>query len=69
MLKYNDYNYEETKMKFEKSITIFATEEARKKWEEKETTKKTKKNSCPACEIEAFKKDNVPIIADEDLKE
>jgi hypothetical protein len=43
-------------MKFETTITIYTTDEARKKWEGKERPKKTKKSSCPACELENMKK-------------
>jgi hypothetical protein len=39
-------------MKLKKGITIFATEEARKKWEGKELPKKDKKCSCPACDLQ-----------------
>jgi hypothetical protein len=46
-------------MKLEKEIIIFATEEARKKWEGKEIPKKAKKVVCPSCEINnLIKKDN-----------
>jgi hypothetical protein len=53
-------------MKLEKTIIIFATEEAKKKWEGKELPVKSKKSACPACEI---KKDILPSITEEDLKE
>jgi hypothetical protein len=54
-------------MKLEKSITIFATEEARKKWEGKELPVKNKKGNCPSCEIDEIKKN---ILNDEiNLKE
>jgi hypothetical protein len=42
-------------MKLEKGIIIHATNEARKKWEQKEKSIK-RKNSCPSCEIEELKK-------------
>jgi hypothetical protein len=51
-------------MKLEKTITIFATEEARKKWEGKELPVKNKKKGCPDCEI---KKDILPSVTEEDL--
>jgi hypothetical protein len=53
-------------MKLEKTITIYATEEARKKWEGKELPVKDTKTRCPACEI---KKDILPSITEEDLKD
>jgi hypothetical protein len=49
-------------MKLEKTITIFATEEAKKKWEGKEFHKKNKKSNCPQCEIDEIKKN---ILNDE----
>jgi hypothetical protein len=42
-------------MQLDKGIILFATEEARKKWDGKELPKKNKKSSCPSCEIEALK--------------
>jgi hypothetical protein len=45
-------------MKLDKGIILFATEEARKKWEGKELPKKNKKSSCPSCEIEKIIKEN-----------
>jgi hypothetical protein len=45
-------------MKLEKSIVLHATEDAKKKWEEKERPIKKKKFSCPSCEIEELKKKN-----------
>jgi hypothetical protein len=44
-------------MKLNDGVIIFATEEARKKWEGKEPPRKTKKNSCPSCGIDNLKKD------------
>ncbi|MDR1926610.1 MAG: hypothetical protein LBQ13_02885 [Endomicrobium sp.] len=38
-------------MKLGKGITVFATEEAKRKWEGKELPHKKKKSSCPTCEI------------------
>jgi hypothetical protein len=38
-------------MKLGKGIVIFATEEAKKKWEGKELPVKKKKSGCPSCEI------------------
>jgi hypothetical protein len=52
-------------MKLEKTITIYATDEARKKWEGKEQPKKNKKAGCPSCEI----KNILPQITEDDLKE
>jgi hypothetical protein len=43
-------------MKLEKTITIYATDEARKKWEGKELPVKNKKFKCPSCSIEELKK-------------
>jgi hypothetical protein len=43
-------------MRLEKTITVYATGEARKKWEGKERLVKTKKSSCPSCSIEELKK-------------
>jgi hypothetical protein len=45
-------------MKLEKGITVYATEDAKKKWEGKEKPVKKKKVSCPSCEIEELKKKN-----------
>jgi hypothetical protein len=45
-------------MKLEKAIVVYATSEARKKWEGKERPKKVKKVSCPACEIKNMKNCN-----------
>jgi uncharacterized protein (DUF1919 family) len=42
-------------MKLEKSIILHATEDAKKKWEQKEKHIK-RKNSCPSCEIEDRKR-------------
>jgi NAD-dependent SIR2 family protein deacetylase len=46
-------------MKLEKSIILHATENARKKWAEKERPIKKQKASCPSCEIERIKKEVV----------
>jgi hypothetical protein len=43
-------------MKLEKTIIIYATDEAKKKWEGKEKPVKTRKSSCPACDLEELKK-------------
>jgi hypothetical protein len=40
-------------MKLEKGIVIHATNEAKKKYKEK---KSTRKSSCPSCQIETIKK-------------
>jgi uncharacterized protein (DUF1919 family) len=42
-------------MKLEKSIILHATEEAKKKWEQRDKTIK-RNNSCPSCEIEDIKR-------------
>jgi hypothetical protein len=39
-----------------KGIVIHATEEARKKWEERGCIIKKRKSGCPSCEIEELKK-------------
>jgi hypothetical protein len=56
-------------MKLEKTIVFYATEEVKKKNEGKELPKKAKKNSCPSCEIEEFKKENNYIYIKENKKE
>jgi hypothetical protein len=43
-------------MKLEKTITVYATDEAKKKWEGKELQVKTKKISCPACDLAELRK-------------
>jgi hypothetical protein len=43
-------------MKRENGIVVYATEEARKKWEGKELPCRKGKSACPSCEIEAMKK-------------
>jgi hypothetical protein len=37
-------------MKLDDGIVVFATEEARRKWEGKEQPRKTKRSVCPSCE-------------------
>jgi hypothetical protein len=39
-------------------ITIYATEEARMKWQGKERPKKCKTPGCPSCEIKRLKKEH-----------
>jgi hypothetical protein len=51
-------------MKFETSIIIYATDEARKKNEGKEKPVKNKKSSCPSCDLENMRK----AVYKEDLK-
>jgi hypothetical protein len=44
-------------MKLGKGIIVFATEEAKKKWEGKELPKKEKKKTpCPSCDLNALVK-------------
>jgi hypothetical protein len=46
-----------------KGIIIYATEDAKRKWEGLEQPKKTKKKSCPSCELnELIKQGNDYII-------
>jgi predicted transcriptional regulator len=47
-----------------KGIKIYATEEARKKWEGKEKPIKNKKVSCPSCEIKILSQ-----ITEEDIND
>jgi hypothetical protein len=44
-------------MQLEKSIILHATEDAKKKWEQKEKPVKQKRSSCPSCEIKNITKD------------
>jgi CRISPR/Cas system-associated exonuclease Cas4 (RecB family) len=43
-------------LKLEKTIVHYATEEIKKNNEGKDLPNKTKKSSCPSCELEEFKK-------------
>jgi hypothetical protein len=56
-------------MKLDKGIVVYATEEARKKWEGLELPKKSKKSSCPSCDMEKIIKENNDYINKENNKE
>jgi hypothetical protein len=43
-------------MKLGDQVVVHATEEAKKKWEEREKPVKRRTYSCPSCEIGALKK-------------
>jgi hypothetical protein len=43
-------------MQLDKGIVVYATEEAKKRWEGLKLPKKNKKSSCSSCEIEELKK-------------
>jgi hypothetical protein len=45
-------------MRLETEIVLHATDEAKKKWGEKEKPVKRRKCSCYSCEIEELKKEN-----------
>jgi hypothetical protein len=45
-------------MRLEKKIVLHATEEAKRKWEEKERPVKKRKFNCPSCEMEELKKND-----------
>jgi hypothetical protein len=48
-------------MQLEKSVTVYATEKARKKWEGKEWPKRCSKSGCPSCDLGRIKKEREQI--------
>jgi hypothetical protein len=45
-------------MRLDKEIVVYASEEARKRWEGLKLPKKNKKSSCPSCDLEKIIKEN-----------